>query len=88
MRDGQRKQYAKGDQIHFIVTEDFVDVANEFVFFCDKNSMNVSRAIRAAISEWLQKKRILEKRLEKLEHGTSSLETFADAYERDVLKEV
>ena len=88
MRDGQRKQYSKGDQIHFIVTEDFVDVANEFVIFCDKNAMNVSRVIRAAITEWLQKKQIMERRLEKLEQGTASMQDFADAYERDVLKEV
>jgi ribosomal silencing factor RsfS len=88
MRDGQRKQYSKGDQIHFIVTEDFVEVANDFVIFCDKNAMNVSRVIRDAITEWLHKKQILEKRLEKLEHGTASMQDFADAYERDVLKEV
>ena len=88
MRDGQRKQYSKGDQIHFIVTEDFVDVANEFVIFCDKNAMNVSRVIRTAITEWLQKKQIMERRLEKLEQGTASMQDFADAYERDVLREV
>lgn len=88
MRNGQRKHYSKGDQIHFIVTEDFVEVANEFVIFCDKNSMNVSRVIRDAIADWLNKKLILEKRLEKLEQGTSSMQDFADAYERDVLKEV
>jgi len=88
MRKRGKGSYAKGDQIHFIVTEDFVDAANEFVLFCDRNHMNVSAVIRDAISEWLRKKQYMEKRLEKLERGTSSMEDFAAAYERDVLKEV
>ena len=74
--------------MHFIVTEDFVEIANEFVIFCDKNSMNVSGVIRDAITEWLRKKQFMERRLEKLERGTSSMEDFATSYERDVLKEV
>lgn len=88
MRKRGKGSYTKGDQMHFIVTEDFVEVANEFVVFCERNSMNVSGVIRDAIQDWLRRKQYMEKRLEKLERGTSSMEDFAASYERDVLKEV
>lgn len=82
------KKYSKGDQIHFIVTEDFVDTANEFVAYCKANSINASQAMRVAIADWLNLKILKEKKLEQLIHGTSSLQSIADEYERDVLKEL
>ena len=88
MQKTEKRQYSKGDQIHFIVTEDFVSIVNEFSVYCKKNSINASGAIRNAITVWLREKLIVEGKLEKLERGTSSLETFADAYEREVLREV
>ncbi len=82
------KKYSKGDQIHFIVTEDFVDTANEFITYCKANSINASEAMRVAISDWLSLKILKEKKLEQLIHGTSSLQSIAEEYERDVLKEL
>jgi hypothetical protein len=84
----KKKHFEKGDQVHFIVTEDFVDTANEFIAFCKSNSINTSEAIRAAISNWLHIRVVKEKKLAQLIHGTSKLESIADEYERDVLREV
>jgi hypothetical protein len=84
----QKKGFAKGDQMHFVITDNFVATANEFISYCDANAINASGAIRNAIADWLGKKLALEKRIEKLERGTSSLQELADSYERDVLKEV
>ncbi len=82
------RSFKKGDQIHFIVTEDFMDTANEFVDYCKSNSVNTSEAMRAAITNWLHLRVAKEKRLAQLVHGTSALESIAKDYERDVLKEV
>ena len=84
----KKKRFEKGNQIHFIVTEDFVDTANEFVTYCKSNSINTSEAMRAAIANWLHIRVVKEKKLEQLIRGTSTLESIADEYERNVLKEV
>lgn len=85
---GGKRAYGRGDQIHFIVTEEFVDVANDFVAYCKSNSINTSGAMRAAIKDWLIKRKVDETRLQQLEHGTASLESIAEEYERKVLREV
>ncbi len=82
------KKYNKGDQIHFIVTEEFIETANEFVTYCKTNSINASEAMRVAIGDWLSLKMLKEKKLQQLIHGTSSLQSIAEEYERDVLKEL
>jgi len=48
-----KKRYIAGDQIHFIVTEDFLETANEFRTYCEANFINSSGAIRNAITGWL-----------------------------------
>jgi hypothetical protein len=88
MRLKRNRLYRPGDQIHFIVTDDFEMVANEFATYCKSNSINTSGAIRMAISEWLERKTVREKRLAQLEGGSMPLRTMADNYERQVLKEV
>jgi len=88
MPERRSKEYSRGDQIHFIVTEDFVDTANQFADFCKSNSMNTSEAMRNAIFEWLRVKMMKERKLEQLIQGTSSLQSIADEYERSVLKEI
>jgi len=51
-----KKNYKPGDQIHFIVTEDFAETANDFKIYCESNSINTSAAMRNAIAEWLRNK--------------------------------
>ena len=56
---GRRKDsYDDGDQVYFILTRDFVENYNKFVQFCDKNSINVSVAIRNAIKRWLREEKL------------------------------
>ena len=85
---GAKKSYERGDQIHFIVTEDFVKTINDFVSHCKSNSINPSEAMRSAIAEWLQSKQMKERKLQQLVHGTASFESIAEEYERNVLREV
>jgi len=84
----KKKSFSKGDQVHFIVTEDFVDTANEFVAYCKSNSINTSEAMRSAIANWLHIRIVKEKKLAQLIQGTSTLESIAEEYERNVLREV
>ena len=59
---GKRKgSYKKGDQVHFIITEDFASTYEEFIEYCNENSMNASSAIRKAISNWLADRKKEEK---------------------------
>ena len=88
MRRNPGKKYRAGDQIHFIVTRDFVESVNEFALFCDENSINFSNAIRDAMVQWYNDRQAKERRNKSLEHGTSSLRGMAERYERDVLSEV
>ncbi|MFW6040872.1 MAG: hypothetical protein ACOC85_03450 [Thermoplasmatota archaeon] len=59
-----KKEYYAGDQIHFIITDDFVDTYNEFVQHCDNNFINISKAVRYSIKEWLEEEKIKEQHLE------------------------
>ena len=88
MPERRTREYSRGDQIHFIVTEDFVDTVNQFVEYCKNNSINTSEAMRNAILEWLRIRMLKERKLEQLIQGTSSLQSIADEYERSVLKEI
>ncbi len=49
----RKKEYKAGDQLHFIITEDFVDSANAFFGHCDEEMINASSAIRRSMEEWL-----------------------------------
>jgi hypothetical protein len=88
MNGGKKKTFTKGDQVHFIVTEDFVKTVNEFVAYCRDNSINTSAAMRMAITEWLRFRTERERKFEQLVQGTTSLKKIADDYERNVLREV
>jgi len=50
-KDGY-KVYRPGDPIHFVVTQDFVEVANDFFTYCKERGYNPSEIIRQAIGEW------------------------------------
>ena len=88
MRTKKEQGYRAGDHIHFLVTDEFQDVANEFMIYCKQNSINTSGAIRMAMAEWLERKMAREKRLMQLERGTPAMRDMAFSYEREVLKEV
>jgi len=53
-KDGY-KEYGPGDPIHIVVTQDFVDTANDFFSYCRENGYNPSQIIRQAISDWLDR---------------------------------
>ncbi len=55
MAKPRKKEYKTGDQLHFIITEDFVDTANAFFGHCDKEMLNASSAIRRSMEEWLNR---------------------------------
>ncbi|MEW5937581.1 MAG: hypothetical protein AB1665_07175 [Candidatus Thermoplasmatota archaeon] len=80
--------YSPGDQIHFVVTEDFVSTANEFAVYCEKNSINASKAMREAIANWLRARLEREGKLARIEQGIPSLKQWAERYEREVIREV
>ena len=86
MPNNRKKSYTSGDQIHFIVTEDFVDIANEFATYCRENSINTSGAIRKAIEKWYVDKVAKERMYEQFEKG-DTLRKVAEVYEREVFKE-
>ena len=81
-----KKEYQNGDQMHFIVTEDFREVANLFKKYCEANSINTSGAIRDAITQWLNERTAKDAFIKQMESG-NSLKVLADMYEREVLKE-
>lgn len=81
----RRKHYSAGDQVNFIVTEDFVDDFNEFVLYCADNSVNTSGAMRKAIVEWLHERQSKKRALVPSDGG--NIRKIVDAYEREVLKE-
>ncbi len=51
----RKKNYETGDQIHFLISDDFVSTANRFFEHCDANMINASAAMRRAMTEWLDK---------------------------------
>ncbi len=51
----RKKEYHTGDQLHFIITEDFVETANAFFDHCDARMLNASSVIRRAMEEWLER---------------------------------
>ena len=53
----RKKEYKAGDQLHFIITEDFVKTANAFFGHCDEEMLNASSAIRRSMEEWLDRAR-------------------------------
>ena len=53
-KDGY-KEYGPGDPIHIVVTQDFVDTANDFFSYCKDHGYNPSQIIRQAVSDWLEK---------------------------------
>ncbi|MFH0816285.1 MAG: hypothetical protein V1934_05670 [Methanobacteriota archaeon] len=87
MRSNGKGVYGAGDQLHFIVTEDFVETANEFMRFCRANSINTSAAIRTAMSDWLEKKTMRDKWTSQMDTDNPFMRSFAEEYERRVLKE-
>jgi hypothetical protein len=48
------KTYKPGDPIHIVVTQDFVDTANDFFSYCKDKGYNPSQIIRQAMGEWLR----------------------------------
>ena len=44
----RKKEYKTGDQLHFIITEDFVETANAFFDHCDEEMLNASSVMRRA----------------------------------------
>jgi hypothetical protein len=87
MRSNGKSKYRAGDQLHFVVTEDFEDTVNEFMRFCRANSINTSGAIRMAMSEWLEKKTMRDKWVSKMDSDNRFMQSFAEEYEKRVLKE-
>lgn len=70
---GRRRKdsYNSGDQVHFILTRDFVEDYNEFVKLCDENSINVSTAIRNAIKRWLREEKLKRDQLDHMKESKS-----------------
>jgi len=87
MRSNGKIAYHAGDQLHFIVTEDFEETVNDFMKFCRANSINTSGAIRAAMAEWLDKKTMRDKWVSQMDKDNPFMQSFATEYERRVLKE-
>ena len=83
----KKESYTSGDQIHFIVTEDFVKTVNDFTSYCQKNSINFSGAIRLAIANWLIDKHTQEKAFEMMKEEAPDMRMIAEAYEREVFRE-
>lgn len=63
-----RENYEPGDQVHFVLTEDFVDTYSEFIKYCEENSINVSGAIRSAVEEWLEEKKEEKEEINRIKH--------------------
>ena len=82
-----RVKYKAGDQIHFIITDEFVDISNSFRLFCDNNNINFSGAIREAMVKWLKEKVTRERLVAQIEDGPS-MKMLSDMYERSIMKEV
>ncbi|MCK5038314.1 MAG: hypothetical protein KAS16_04385 [Thermoplasmata archaeon] len=55
MAKPRKKEYQTGDQLHFIITEDFVETANAFFDHCDEEMLNASSVIRKAMTQWLDR---------------------------------
>ena len=55
MAKPRKKEYQTGDQLHFIITEDFVETANAFFDHCDEEMLNASSVIRRAMTQWLDR---------------------------------
>ena len=55
MAKPRKKKYTTGDQLHFIITGDFVETANAFFDHCDAEMLNASSVIRRAMAEWLDR---------------------------------
>lgn len=49
----RKSEYRAGDQLHFIITDDFVDTANAFFRHCDEHMLNPSAVVRKAMTLWL-----------------------------------
>ena len=55
MAKPRKKEYHTGDQLHFLISEDFVETANAFFDHCDEEMLNASSVIRRAMTEWLER---------------------------------
>ena len=82
-----KKRYNSGDQMHFIVTEDFVEFANAFKEYCEANSINTSSAIRDAMVQWLRERTARDVYMRHMD-DSKSMKMLAEMYEKDVLREV
>jgi hypothetical protein len=82
------KRYHKGDQIHILVTRDFVDTATEFFRFCRKHRFNPSEVMRGAIADWLEQQKEMRRvfRDSKIDKG-QVLDRVIESYERSVIYE-
>lgn len=54
------KQYQPGDPIHIVVTQEFVDDANDFFTYCRERGFNPSQVIRQAMVEWMKNQRTMD----------------------------
>ena len=84
MRSKGRKRYFAGNQVNFLVTEDFVEVLNNFVNYCDKNSINASGAMRNAIKEWYLV-RNAEENKSAMQSGNKNIRKIVEAYEKSMV---
>lgn len=53
-KDGYKK-YGPGDPIHIVVTQDFVETANDFFSYCRDHGYNPSQIIRQTMADWLKR---------------------------------
>jgi hypothetical protein len=75
----------KGNQIHVVVTKDFMETADEFFIYCRENGYNASKVIRDSMARWLKEQKEQKQELTRIRSGKKALQKTREYYEKSVL---